>query len=207
LSRTRDPAGRDGTGAGLAAIPGDEGVSARLRQRVLGLLDHQMLRFAMVGVVNAIFGFGLFALLQITLGDRVHYLVLLVVANIVAVVEAYVLQRWLVFRVTGRWWRELARFSSVYAVALVVNVPALSLLVEVVHLPVLPAQAIVVLATALGTFVAHRSFTFRRPRVHHEEARAEGSATARTEGRTGPRRRAVSDAGVGEVSGPGNDAG
>ena len=40
-----------------------------------------------------------------------------------------------------------------------------------------------------------------------EEARAEGSATARTEGRTGPRRRAVSDAGVGEVSGPGNDAG
>ena len=202
MSRTRDPAGRDDTGAGLAAAPGDEGMSARLRKRVLGLLDHQMLRFAMVGVVNAIFGFGVFALLQVTLGARVHYLVLLVGANIVAVVEAYVLQRWLVFRVKGRWWRELARFSSVYLVALVVNVPALSYLVEIVHVPVLPAQAIVILGTALGTFVVHRSFTFRRPRVHDEDARAEGSAPARTEDHVGPRRRSV-----GEISGPGNDAG
>jgi len=176
LSRTRDRAVRDDTGAGLAAAPGDEGMSARLRQRVLGLLDHQMLRFAMVGVVNAIFGFGLFALLQITLGDRVHYLILLMVANIVAVVEAYVLQRWLVFLVRGRWWRELARFSSVYLVALVVNMVALPLLVEIVLLPVLPAQAIVVVSTAIGTFFVHRGFTFRRPGAPVDEVSGRSNA-------------------------------
>jgi len=40
---------------------------------------------------------------------------------------------------------------------------ALPLLVELAHLSVLPAEAIVMLGTALATFVAHRSFTFRRP--------------------------------------------
>jgi len=75
----------------------------------------------------------------------------------------YVLQRWLVFRVSGRWWRDLARFWSVYLVALGINLVALPLLVEIVHLSVLPAQTIVMLGVALGTFVAHRSFSLRRP--------------------------------------------
>jgi hypothetical protein len=69
-----------------------------------------------------------------------------------------------VFRVSGRWWRDLARFWSVYLVALAINLVALPLLVEIAHVSVLPAQAIVMLGVAMGTFVAHRRFTFRRPR-------------------------------------------
>jgi len=131
---------------------------------VLRVLDHQVLRFAMVGAVNTVFGFSVFASLQLTLGGRVHYLVLLVMAQVVGVFEAYALQRWLVFRVSGHWWRDLARFWSVHLVALAVNMVGLSLLVEIVHMSVLTAQAIVLLGTMLGTFVAHRTFTFRRPR-------------------------------------------
>ena len=133
------------------------------REGLLGLLDHQMLRFAMVGVANSVFGFGVFAGLQLAVGGRVHYLVILLISHVVNVLEAYVLQRWLVFRVRGRWWRDLARFWSVYLVALAINAPALSLLVEVVHMAVLPAQSIIMVLTAMGTFVAHRSFSFRRP--------------------------------------------
>ncbi len=133
-------------------------------QVVQGLLDRQVLRFVMVGVVNSVFGFSVFAVLQLTIGGRVHYLVVLLITHVVAVLEAYVLSRWLVFRVSGRWWRELARFWSVYLVALGVNLVALPLLVEIAHVPVLPAQAIVMLGTALGTYVAHRGFTFRRAR-------------------------------------------
>lgn len=122
------------------------------------------MRFAIVGVVNTVFAFGAFAGLQLTIGGYVHYLAILVLAHVLGVLEAYVLQRWLVFRVSGRWWRDLARFWSVYLVALGINAVALPLLVEVVHVAVLPAQAIVMAGTALGTFVAHRSFSFRRPR-------------------------------------------
>jgi putative flippase GtrA len=129
----------------------------------LGAFDHQLLRYAVVGAVNSVFAFSVFAGLLLAFGGRAHYLVLLLIAHVVGVLEAYSLQRWLVFRVSGRWWRELVRFWSVYLVALAVNMVALPLLVEVAHVPVLPAQAVVMLATTLGTFVAHRIFTFRRP--------------------------------------------
>lgn len=131
-------------------------------QRLYCLVDRQVLRYSVVGVVNSGFNFGVFAGLQVAFGERIHYLFIVVAAHIVSVFEAYVLQRWLVFRVRGRWWRELGRFWSVYLVALGVNMVVLPLLVQVGHAPVLPAQAGVMLGTALGTFVAHRSFTFRR---------------------------------------------
>ena len=126
----------------------------------------------MVGVVNSVFGFAVFAGLQLTIGTHVHYLVILLISHVVSVLEAYVLQRWLVFRVSGRWWRDLARFWSVYLVALAINLVALPLLVEIAHVSVLPAQAIVMLGVAMGTFVAHRSFTFRRPREPSDQPSA-----------------------------------
>lgn len=131
-------------------------------ERMRVLLGHQVTRFALVGVVNSVFGFGVFAGLQLSVGRHVHYLVVLVIAHVVSVLEAYVLQRWLVFRVSGRWMRDLIRFWSVYLVALGINMVALPLLVEVLRVPVLPAQAIVMAGTALGSFVAHRNFSFRR---------------------------------------------
>ena len=140
------------------------------RRGPLAKLDRQMLRFAMVGVVNSVFGFGVFAGLQIGIGSHIHYLLVLVIAHVISVLEAYVLQRQFVFRVRGRWWRDLARFWSVYLVALAINAPALSLLVEVVHMAVLPAQAIIMLLTATGTFFAHRGFSFRRPAGPTDEA-------------------------------------
>ena len=50
----------------------------------------------------------------------------------------------------------------------------IALLVEIAQVSVLPAQAIVMLGTALGTFVAHRSFTFRRPRNSSDQPVAGG---------------------------------
>ena len=160
----------------IADIAVSSAVSKSSFGRVHGvrdLLDRQVLRFAMVGVVNTAFAFGVFAGLQLTIGGRVHYIGVLVMSHVVGVLESYVLQRWLVFRVSGRWWRDLARFWSVYLVALAVNMVALPLLVELVHVPVLPAQAIVMLGTALATFAAHRSFTFSRPMTRPAQDGAE----------------------------------
>ncbi|WP_421734408.1 GtrA family protein [Cellulomonas sp.] len=162
----------DGSSAGRPGSP----APTRLR----ALLDSEGLRFVLVGGVNTVFGFGIFALLQSTLGTVVHYLVVLVVAQVVAVLEAYVLQRYVVFRARGRWWRDLVRFSSVYAVAFAVNAAALPLLVEVLHMAVIPAQAVVTAAVALGTFLVHRNFTFR----HSRRSAREAVPTATTRGAT-----------------------
>lgn len=154
--------------AGTGALSGPVGAAVKWSSETgpLGwsrrVLERRLVRFVLVGGFNTVFGFGLFAVLQLTLGERVHYLVLVVVSTVVSVLEAYVVQRWLVWRVRGRWWRELVRFSSVYAGGLGANLLLLPLLVEVVGLPVLLGQGIATAVNALGTFAVHRSFTFRR---------------------------------------------
>lgn len=143
-----------------------------LRERVRAILRIQGVRFILVGGVNSVFAFVLFAALQATLGQVVHYLVVLVLAQVVGILEAYVLQRWLVFQARGRWWRDLVRFASVYAVSFCVNAVMLPALVELAHVPVVPAQAIVMVVVACGTFVVHQRFTFRHSSGHRAQAQA-----------------------------------
>ena len=127
-----------------------------------GAVREQGLRFLLVGAFNTAFGFVLFALLLYLADDRVHYLVVLAVASVGAVLMAFAAYRTFVFRVRGSVLKDLARFSLVYVVALAVNAVALPLLVEVGGVPVLPAQAVFVVLTVIFSFLAHRSFSFRR---------------------------------------------
>lgn len=122
----------------------------------------QGLRYLLVGGFNTAFGYGLFALLLTLAGDHVHYLVILVVSTIAAVLVAFVGYRVFVFRVRGHVLRDLARFSLVYVGAFAVNVLALPLLVEGFGIPILLAQAFVVAGTIVASFMAHRSYSFRR---------------------------------------------
>jgi putative flippase GtrA len=123
------------------------------------------IRYLLVGVWNTIFGYGVFALLQLTLGDSINYVILLAIAQVIGTLNAFVGYRLLVFRVHGNLLRDLARFSTVYVGAFVVNLALLPLLVEVVGLPVLIAQALVVGGTVVASFFVHRGFSFRRPEV------------------------------------------
>ncbi|MEJ7826469.1 MAG: GtrA family protein [Solirubrobacteraceae bacterium] len=122
----------------------------------------QGLRYLLVGAFNTLFGFALFALLLHVAGGHLHYLVILVLTTIGAVLIAFVGYRIFVFRVRGHVLKDLVRFSLVYVVALAGNAIALPLLVEIVGMPVLLGQAVVVSATVIASFVAHRSFSFRR---------------------------------------------
>lgn len=123
----------------------------------------QGLGYLLVGAWNTLFGYGLFAGLQLWLGDRVHYLAILVVATVAAILNAFAGYRRFVFRVEGSVLRDLARFSVVYLGAFAVNLALLPLLVELAGLPVLVAQAMVVAGTVVASFFAHRHFSFRRP--------------------------------------------
>jgi putative flippase GtrA len=123
------------------------------------------LRYVLVGIWNTIFGYGVFALLQLTLGDSINYVFLLAIAQVVGTLNAFVGYRLLVFKVQGSVLRDLARFSTVYVGAFVVNLAALPLLVEVAGVPVLIAQAAVVGATVIVSYFVHRGFSFRRPTV------------------------------------------
>jgi putative flippase GtrA len=122
----------------------------------------QGIRYLIVGGWNTLFAFLAFAALNAAFGDDVNYMFLLLPATVLAILNAYIGYRTFVFKVSGHWWRDLGRFSLVYVGAFVANLTLLPLLVEVVGLPVLAAQAIVTGGTVIVSFFSHRSFSFSR---------------------------------------------
>ncbi len=123
----------------------------------------QRIAFLGAGAFNTAFAFVIFALLQLTLGHRVNYIAILLIAHVIGVLEAFVVYRLTVFKVRGSILLDLARFESVYVLALCVNLALLPILVEFGHLPVIGSQAIIVFFNTAVSFLGHKHFSFRRP--------------------------------------------
>lgn len=122
----------------------------------------QGVRYLLVGLWNTIFGYGFFAALEIIVGEAVPYMAILVIAQVVSTFMAYILYRYVVFKVRGHFWRDLVRFSLVYAAAFAVNLVLLPVMVSGLGWNVLLSQALIVAGTVIASFFAHRSFSFRR---------------------------------------------
>lgn len=128
---------------------------------LLRVVRDQRVAFLVVGGVNTVVGFLCFAGFLLLLGQR-RYLAVLVCAHVVSVLIAFVLYRFVVFRVRGHVLADLWRFETVYLAALAVNFVLLPLLVEIAHLPVLLAQALIVFVTSVMSWVGHKHYSFRR---------------------------------------------
>ena len=126
------------------------------------LAASERVRFLVVGGLNTLFGYALFVVLEATVGDTLHYLGVLTVATVIAVLVAYCGHRWLTFQVRGQWLLDLARFSSVYVGVFALNAVALPLLVEVGGIAPILAQGVFVVVTVVASYVGHRNWSFRR---------------------------------------------
>jgi putative flippase GtrA len=137
---------------------------AQMVRMILNFLGDQRIRFLMVGATNTAVGYGLFAALTHWVFAEVFlgYLISLVLSYVVGIGLAFILYRRFVFVVKGRVLGDLTRFVSVYLVSIAVNLIALPLLVEVVHIPPLASQAIILVVTTVVSFLGHKNFSFRR---------------------------------------------
>jgi putative flippase GtrA len=129
---------------------------------LLRVIRDQRVAFLTVGAMNTVIGYLCFAAFLLLLGHQ-RYLVALVCAHVVAVLIAFVLYRFAVFRVRGHVLADLWRFETVYLSALAVNLVLLPALVELAQLPVLLAQALIVLVTSVMSWLGHKHYSFRRP--------------------------------------------
>ena len=128
---------------------------------MLRLHSREELRFVALGAINTLFGFSVFACLLHLLRPWLGYLGVLFLTYVVAVSEAFAVQRRWVFHHNSGWFPAYLRFWLVYSVALAVNLVLLALFVQVTHVPVILAQGLSLVLTTLGTFLGHRSFSFR----------------------------------------------
>lgn len=133
---------------------------------LLRVVRDQRAAFLLVGALNTGIGIGWFAVFLVTVGQLWGqpwgYLAALACSHVLSVLCAFVLYRFVVFRVRGHVLADLWRFETVYLSALAVNVVLLPVLVEIAQLPVLLAQALIVVVTSVMSWVGHKHYTFRR---------------------------------------------
>ncbi|HEX3848275.1 MAG TPA: GtrA family protein [Steroidobacteraceae bacterium] len=121
----------------------------------------QKLRFLLVGAWNTAFAYAAFASLYVLLHSFVHYLLISVMAHVLAVVNAFVCQRTLVFQHRSAWWPAFLRFNLVQAVVLAFSLTGLALLTEGLHLHPLVSQLAVTVIVVIGGYLMSRHYAFR----------------------------------------------
>ncbi|MBT9255913.1 GtrA family protein [Phycicoccus sp. MAQZ13P-2] len=118
-----------------------------------------VVRYAVVGgVTQAVY----LSTLAGGLAVGAHYLVALVVAQLVAMAFAFPAYRGQVFRADGPLRRQLVAFVGVWWTGAALSLGGVPALVELGHLPPLPAQLLVLVLVVGLSFVGHLRVTFRR---------------------------------------------
>jgi putative flippase GtrA len=138
---------------------------------------HQIkIRFLLVGVWNTIFGYlvfvGLDYLFNLFFSPRyVAYMSAAVLANIIAILNAYIFHKFVTFRSPVRGLAmipELVRFFSMYLFSFFLGLVLLPVFVELFHLDPKIAGALLIPITTIISYLGHSRFSFRQDnQAHH----------------------------------------
>lgn len=128
---------------------------------IRALLADRRIRYLFAGGVAAALYYAAFAAAWVLLRTWLPYLAVAVLASFVTALPTYQIYRRLVFRVDGPWWAGFGRFYLLSIGSLLVITVGLPLLVELVHLHVLLAQAVVIVGSPLVNYQLGRLWAFR----------------------------------------------
>lgn len=121
----------------------------------------EQLLYLVVGGWNTVFGYGAWALMQFLLGGHLHYLVVIVLAWPIAVMNAYLGYRHIVFRSRGPVLKELPRFSLVYLATLLVNLGLLPVTLRVLPFSIYVVQGLLTGVVVICSYLGHKYYSFR----------------------------------------------
>lgn len=130
----------------------------------LGFFGHhtaelrQFIRFASVGVIQNSLNIAVFAI-AVTVG--IPFIVASVIAALVALTASFLLnRRWTFPGRSDQTTRRAICFLTIWVSVLLLMLPILAVLVDIVHLPKVLAQASVVIIGAPMSYMAQRRWTF-----------------------------------------------
>ncbi len=133
---------------------------------LLKVIKDQRLAFLVVGGANTVVGFFWFWTLNEVfapiLDPRWGYLVTLTVSYIISTFCAFVMYRFIVFRVRGHFGRDLVRFYTLYLTGLGMNYVLLPIVHKGFGVALLPAQFIVLSVWVVISWFGQKYFAFRR---------------------------------------------
>ena len=123
----------------------------------------EKLQYLGVGAFNTAFGYAVWAALYALLSHRVSYAAILVASYVIAIANAYVWYRFVVFRSHDSVWRELPRFSGVYVSTMVANLIVFPIAVRRLAFNAYAIQAVFTLGVVVASYTAHKHFSFGGP--------------------------------------------
>lgn len=129
-------------------------------------------KFVLVGIWNTIFGYGIFCLFDTLfawlLSTRsAAYMCAMVLAQILAVINAYICHKYITFKSAAKGKAIIAeffRFSTTYVVTFCLSLVLLPALVEIGHIHPKTAAAIIILICTVISYLGHSRFSFRHCR-------------------------------------------
>lgn len=92
----------------------------------------------------------------------IHYFGSILIAQVVTIAVAFPLYRNVVFASTGRVLPDFVKFLSVWATGALAGIVATPVFVEVLGINPIVAQAAAVVIVGIGSYLAHKFFSFRR---------------------------------------------
>ena len=121
----------------------------------------QKLHYLLIGGWNTAFGYGVFiALYYGTARFNIHYVVVLVLSQIINVTSAYFLYKRFVFKTKGNLIREYCRFCTFYWLSFAANLILLPASVELLGLNPVISQGLLIIITAVTSYLWHANYTF-----------------------------------------------
>ncbi len=124
----------------------------------------EKINYLVVGGWNTVVGYLTFVGLYLLFHQRINYVVLLVVSNLISITNAYVGYKVFVFRTKGNYLREYLRFYFIYGLILLLNLVLLPLIVELFKVNPVIAQGIIMFLNVILSFLGNKHFSFRPKR-------------------------------------------
>ena len=122
-----------------------------------------VIRYVIAGGYNTIFGFAVFSGLFLLFEHQLHYIFIAILTQVIAITNAFLVYRYLIFKSSGNIIHEYLKTYLVYAVSGVLSILLLALLVELAGLHPILGQFLVIVATVIVSYFGHSRFTFKQP--------------------------------------------
>lgn len=127
---------------------------------IKSVIEREEVKFLLAGAWNTVFGYLLTLGLYSLLGGQVHLILLLAVAYVIAITQAFLCLKIFVFRISGGWLSEYFRTYISYGGVAVVSIGLTWLAVEVAGIVFWLVQSVVTVLTIVVSYFLHKYFTF-----------------------------------------------
>lgn len=132
---------------------------ARIR---CALADPTKIRYLVAGAWNTFFGYAVGPMIYYGLQSRMHVVLVGVLSYASSITMAFITYKLFVFKTKGGWLSEYFRAYIVYGGSATIGIGVLWGFVDGFGMPFWIAQAVLVFATTISSYVGHSKFTFRR---------------------------------------------